>query len=75
MSSEHQEEPGPFAPGPVAPLAGAEGRVLLDENGEPVLIPVTPPDDASAVLPPGTIRRTAHNPDGSVTEHITITYD
>lgn len=47
-----REEPGPFVPGPMAPVAGEDGRVMLDDEGNPVMAPVTPPDGTAGVLPP-----------------------
>jgi hypothetical protein len=68
----HQEEPGPFVPGLMAPLAGEDGRVVLDDDGNPVMVPVTPPDGTAGVLPHETTRRTVRNPDGSVSEQVRI---
>jgi hypothetical protein len=72
VSSDRQEPPEPNLPGPLAPLADKDGRTVLDEDGNPVMIPVTPPDETFAVLPPGTVRRTVTFPDGSVGEQISI---
>jgi hypothetical protein len=72
VSSDLQEPPEPNLPGPSAPLVGKDGRTVLDEDGNPVMIPVTPPDEAVAELPPGTVRRTVTFPDGSVCEQISI---
>ncbi|MEV6417400.1 hypothetical protein [Kribbella sp. NPDC051718] len=58
-----------------SPLADENGRVVLDEDGNPVMIPVAPPDGGVGVLPPGATRRTVQNPDGSVTEEVTIAFD
>jgi hypothetical protein len=68
-------EPGPFVPGPMAPVAGEDGRVVLDDEGNPVMAPVTPPDGTAGVLPPGTTRRTVGNPDGTVSEQVSIAYE
>jgi hypothetical protein len=68
----HEEEPGPFVPGSMAPLAGEDGRVVLDDDGNPITSPVTPPDGTAGVLPPDTTRRTVRNPDGSVSEQVRI---
>jgi hypothetical protein len=70
-----QEEPGPFMPGAMAPLAGEDGRMVLDDEGNPVMVPVTPPDGTAGVLPPETTRRTVTNPDGTVSEQVSITYE
>ncbi|HET6292456.1 MAG TPA: hypothetical protein VFG33_03750 [Kribbella sp.] len=67
-----QEPPEPNLPGPLAPLVGKDGRPVLDEDGNQVMIPVTPPDGAVAVLPPGSTRRMVTFPDGSVGEQVTI---
>jgi hypothetical protein len=70
-----QEPPEPNLPGPLAPLASdKDGRLVLDEDGNQVMIPVTPPDGAVAVLPPGSTRRTVTAPDGSVGEQVSIVY-
>lgn len=70
-----QEEPGPFVPGPMAPVAGQDGRVVLDDDGNPVMAPVTPPDGTAGLLPPETTRRTVTNPDGSLSEQVSIVYE
>lgn len=70
-----EEEPGKFAPGPMAPLAGKDGRVVLDDEGNPVMAPVTPADGTAGILPAGTTRRTVRNPDGSVGEQVSISYE
>ncbi|MGW6280045.1 hypothetical protein [Kribbella sp. NPDC055071] len=70
-----QEEPGPFVPGSVAPVAGDDGRVVLDDEGNPVMAPVVPPDGTVGELPPETTRRTVRNPDGTVSEQVNIVYE
>jgi hypothetical protein len=70
-----QEVPGPFVPGPMAPVAGGDGQVVLDDDGNPVMAPVAPPDGTAGVLPPETTRRTVKNPDGSVSEQVSIVYE
>lgn len=70
-----QQEPGPFEPGLMAPVAGDDGRVMLDDDGNPVMAPVTPPDGTAGVLPPETTRRTVRTPDGSVSEEVSIVYE
>lgn len=70
-----QQPSGPDLPGPIAPTAGEDGQLLLDEDGKPVMTPVTPPDGTAGGLPPATTRRTFTNPDGSVCEQVSIVYD
>jgi hypothetical protein len=49
--------------------------VVLDDEGDPVMAPVTPPEGTAGVLPPDTTRRTVRNPDGSVGEQVRISYE
>jgi hypothetical protein len=56
----------------MAPLADEDGHVVRDEDGNPVMIPLTPPEGSVGVLPPGTTRRTVVNPDGSMSEQVII---
>jgi hypothetical protein len=68
--SNQQQPPEPNFPGPEAHVVGRDGQPVLDENGNPKTMPVTP--SGLAELPPGSERQRVIGPDGSVGEHITI---
>lgn len=75
VSSDQQasrQGPEPTLPGPMAPLADEDGNVVRGKDGNPVMIPLTPAEGSVGVLPPGATRRTVENPDGSVSEQVTI---
>lgn len=69
-----QQNPPPHTSLPTthARQVGRDGKPVLDENGNPVMVPVVPPDNA-AIPPPGTIHRQTTGPDGSVGEQTIIT--
>ncbi|WP_344235226.1 hypothetical protein [Kribbella hippodromi] len=60
------------SPGGQAPIADENGHVVLDEDGNPVMVAVTPPDGTAGALPPESIRRVVTNPDGTVSEQVII---
>jgi hypothetical protein len=70
VGMSNQQPPEPNLPGPQAPVVGRDGQPVLDENGNPKTIPVTPSGEAE--LPPGTERQRVIGPDGSVGEQVTI---